>query len=164
MDGKVLVAYASKHGSTLEVAEAVDAVLQEAGLRTALREASRVHGLEDYSAVVLGAPIYMMRWNRDAHRFLRRHEQELEATPLAVFALGPLHEDEAEWTKARGVLTAALAAHAVVPVAVEVFGGKVDPTELRFPFSKMPEEDARDWQAIAAWAAELPRLLTPVAV
>jgi len=161
MDGTVLVTYASSHGSTLEVAEAVDAVHREAGVVTALREVSDVHGLEDYGAVVLGAPIYMMRWHRDARRFLRRHEQELAERPLAVFALGPLHEDEAEWTKARSVLNAALAAREVVPVAVGVFGGRVDPGQLRFPFSKMPEEDVRDWQAIAAWAAELPRLLAP---
>jgi menaquinone-dependent protoporphyrinogen oxidase len=161
MVDKVLVTYASSHGSTLEVAEAVDAVLREAGVTTALREASRVHGLKDYGAVVLGAPIYMMRWHRDAHRFLRRHERELEQRRLAVFALGPMHEDAAEWTKARSVLNAALAARAVVPVAVEVFGGRVDPAQLRFPFSRMPEEDIRDWQAITAWAAELPRLLGP---
>jgi menaquinone-dependent protoporphyrinogen oxidase len=161
MDGKVLVGYVSKHGSTREVAEAVDAALREAGVRTALCEASRVHGLEEYDAVVLGAPIYMMRWDRTAQRFLRRHRQELEDKPLAVFALGPLHEDEAEWAKARSVLDGALEATGVTPCAVEVFGGRIDPTELHFPFSKMPAEDARDWTAIAAWAAGLPERLAP---
>jgi menaquinone-dependent protoporphyrinogen oxidase len=161
MDGQVLIAYASKHGSTLEVAEAVDTVLKEAGLQTTLCEASRVQGLDEYDAVVLGAPIYMMRWHRSAHRFLRKHRRELEGKPLAVFALGPLHEDEAEWSKARGVLAAAFEADGVQPDAVEVFGGKVDPGELHFPLSKMPEEDARDWIAIAAWAAGLPQLLAP---
>ncbi|HVA29760.1 MAG TPA: flavodoxin domain-containing protein [Gaiellaceae bacterium] len=161
MADTVLIAYASKHGSTLEVAEAIDAVLRGAGIPTALREASRVHGLSDYGAVVLGAPIYMTRWHRDAHRFLRRNEQELAAKPLAVFALGPLHEDETEWAKARSVVSAALEGHAFTPVSVEVFGGKVDPDELRFPFSKMPKEDARDWKAIEAWAAGLAVVLAP---
>ena len=162
MEGKVLVAYASKHGSTLEVAAEIEKGLRKAGLATALREVARVERLADYEAVVLGAPIYMGRWHRDAHRFLRKYDEELEGKPLAVFALGPLHEDETEWTKAREVLATALDGRSVTPVAVEVFGGRIDPEDLRFPFSRMSQEDARDWTAIAGWAAELPRLLRPV--
>jgi len=41
------------------------------------------------------------------------------------------------------------------PVAVGVFGGVIDPTHLRFPFSRMAACDARDWQQIHRWAAEL---------
>ncbi|HEV7133810.1 MAG TPA: flavodoxin domain-containing protein [Gaiellaceae bacterium] len=159
---KLLIAYASKHGSTLDVAETIGAAIRETGVRVSLHEASGVEGLEEYDAVILGAPIYMGRWHRDAHRFLRRHAGELEATPFAVFALGPLHDDPAEWTKARAVLSSALEGRPA-PAAVEVFGGKIDPAELRFPFSKMPAGDVRDWTAIDAWALRLPALLAPAA-
>jgi hypothetical protein len=40
----------------------------------------------------------------------------------------------------------------VAPVAVAIFGGVVAPAKLRFPFSRMPATDARDWGAIDAWA------------
>lgn len=159
---KLLIAYASKHGSTLDVAETIGAAIRETGVRVAIHEAASVDGIEEYDAVVLGAPIYMGHWHRDAHRFLRRHAGELGTTPFAVFALGPLHEDEAEWTKARAVLAGALEGHPA-PVSVEVFGGKIDPGELRFPFSRMPAGDVRDWKAIDAWALQLPRLLAPLA-
>jgi hypothetical protein len=33
-----------------------------------------------------------------------------------------------------------------------IFGGAVDPAKLRWPFNRMPASDARDWQAIDAWA------------
>jgi menaquinone-dependent protoporphyrinogen oxidase len=43
----------------------------------------------------------------------------------------------------------------LTPVAIEVFGGVIDPTKLRFPFNRMPASDARDWEAIRAWASNL---------
>jgi hypothetical protein len=43
----------------------------------------------------------------------------------------------------------------VDPYAVAVFGGAIDPRTLRFPFSHIPASDARDWNAIRAWASEI---------
>lgn len=159
MDGPVLVAYASTHGSTREVAEAICTPLQEAGLRAHLRPAMDVRELDGYDAVVLGAPLYMGRWHRHAHAFLRRNHRALAGRPLAVFALGPLHDDEKEWSDARAQLDAAVARHGIEAQVVEIFGGRVDPSQLHFPFSKMPAGDARDWDAIAAWGEALPELL-----
>jgi hypothetical protein len=42
---------------------------------------------------------------------------------------------------------------AVEPAPIAIFGGVVDPSKLRFPFKHMPASDARDWQAIAGFAA-----------
>jgi menaquinone-dependent protoporphyrinogen oxidase len=36
-----------------------------------------------YGLAVLGAPLYSGRWHRDAHRFLKRHRQELAGVPVA---------------------------------------------------------------------------------
>ena len=138
MDGPVLVAYASNHGSTREVAEAICGALQRAGLRAHLRPAVEVRDLDGYDAVVLGAPIYMGRWHRHAHAFLRRHHGALADRPLAVFALGPTARRPEGVVDARAQLDAALARHDVEPVLVEVFGGRIDPSHLHFPFSKIP--------------------------
>jgi len=159
MDGVVLVAYVSNHGSTREVAEAITGSLEKAGLRAELRPATEVGELDGYDAVVLGAPIYMGRWQRHAHSFLRHHRDALAERPLAVFALGPLHDDPKEWSEARVQLDAALARHDVEPCVVELFGGRIDPSHLRFPFTKIPPGDARDWSAIAAWGEALPEAL-----
>ena len=159
MDGPLLVAYASNHGSTREVADAICGPLEQAGLRAHLRPAMDVRDLDGYAAVVLGAPIYMGRWHRHAHAFLRRNQRSLAGRPLAVFALGPLHDDAKEWSEARAQLDAALARHGVEPLAVEIFGGRIDPSTLHFPFSKMPSGDARDWSAITAWSEALPGVL-----
>jgi len=156
MDGLVLVAYASNHGSTREVAETISGSLEKAGLRAHLRPAVEVGDLDGYDAVVLGAPIYMGRWQRHAHAFLRHHRGALAERPLAVFALGPLHDDPKAWSEARAQLDTALARHDVQPRTVELFGGRIDPSHLHFPFSRIAAGDARDWDAIAAWGEALP--------
>ena len=43
----------------------------------------------------------------------------------------------------------------VEPVSMAIFGGVIRPDALRFPFNRMPACDARDWDAIRAWAHEL---------
>lgn len=157
MDEPVLVAYATRRGSTREVAERVCEVLEERGLTAHLRPASEVRDLDGYGAVVLGGSLYVGRWHHAAHRFLRRHEEALRERPLAVFALGPIpNRGERDWQASRRQFAAALSRHGVEPGLVEVFGGRIDPSRLPFPLSTLPAEDARDWVAIEAWAGSLP--------
>jgi menaquinone-dependent protoporphyrinogen oxidase len=159
MDGVVLVAYASKHGSTREIAERICETIQSTGLRAHLRPAAGVDDLDGYGGVVLGGSIYMGRWHRHAHRFLRRHEKALAEWPLAVFGSGPVDGKPADWRQAREQLEAALARYDVDPVGVEIFGGRIDPSQFHFPLSRMPAMDPRDWDAIGAWGRSLPDLL-----
>jgi menaquinone-dependent protoporphyrinogen oxidase len=170
MPASVLVAFATRYGSTREVADAIGAALREKGLTVDIQPARAVRSLEAYNAVVLGAPLYMFRWHADALRFLSRHRQALAARPTAVFALGPFHDDEKERRQAREQLDKALTKYAwFAPKAVEVFGGKFDPARLDFPYNlirplkQMPASDARDWAAIGAWAGSLATTLQTTA-
>ena len=163
MSQSILVAYATTHGSTAEVAETVAETLREAGFAADARPARDVRNLAEYAAVVLGAPLYMFRWHKDARRFLSRHRGALTQKPVAVFALGPFNNEESEFQGAREQLDKALAKYPwLSPVAIEVFGGKFDPAGLRFPYNlipamkQMPVTDIRDWEAIRAWASALP--------
>src|SRR5512133_951094 len=157
---EVLIAYATKHGSTHEVAEFVAARLAEAGVEAHTLPAERVRSLDEYQAVVLGAPLYMGRWHRDARAFLGRFRSELAALPLAVFALGPLEDTPEQWDGAREQLYRALAhVPGVQPVTVGLFGGAIVPETLHFPFSHIPAGDLRDWDSIVAWTERLPDAL-----
>jgi menaquinone-dependent protoporphyrinogen oxidase len=157
----VLVAYASKYGSTREVAEAIVAALQEQGVDAVAQPAGEVESLDGHSAVVLGTALFFFRWRREAHRFLSRNRAALANVPVAVFALGPIEDKPEQYVSARGHLDKGLAKHPwLSPVSVAVFGGRVDPTHLRFPESnpgtrRMPPVDLRDWEAIDTWAREL---------
>jgi menaquinone-dependent protoporphyrinogen oxidase len=153
---KVLVAYATKRGSTREVAEAVAATLSGQGLDVDVEPASSVASIASYDAVVLGGALYTGRWHRDARAFLERHRVALATREVAVFGMGPQTLDEQDVAGSRAQLDRALARMPeVVPVAVAIFGGVVDPDRLRFPFNRMPASDARDWDAIEAWAKEV---------
>jgi menaquinone-dependent protoporphyrinogen oxidase len=162
VSSSVLVGYATNYGSTQEVAEAIAETLRESGLEVDLRPAREVRTLAEYSAVVLGAPLIMYRWHKDALRFLSRHREALAERPVAIFALGPVHDphDEEEWQDSRAQLDKALAKFSwLEPAALEMFGGKFDPTKLGFPLNRLagkePASDIRDWEAIRAWAADL---------
>jgi menaquinone-dependent protoporphyrinogen oxidase len=157
MRPSILVAYASKKGSTAEVAASVGKRLRERGLAVDVRKASEVEDLASYDGVVLGGSLYFGRWHDDARAFLNRFRTALADRPLAVFALGPKTASEDDLAESRDQLDRALGD--VDPAAVAVFGGVIDPEKLRFPFNRMPASDARDWAAIAAWADEVALLV-----
>ncbi len=166
MAGSVLVAYATRYGSTQEVADAVADGLHEKGVDVDLRPLKTVKSLERYAAVVMGAPLQMFRWHKDAHAFLKRHRTALTTLPVAVFALGPTEDAEKDWEEVRRQLDKELAkASWFHPVETKVFGGKLDPEALRGAWKllparrKLPAADLRDWDDIAAWAHSLADIL-----
>lgn len=153
---KILLAYGTKHGSTGEVAQAIAEQLRGNDLDVDLRPASSVTDLGSYAAVVLGGSIYTGRWNPDVQKILKRHRGELSKLPVAVFGMGPKSLDEDDVASARQQLDLALnKVSEVEPVSVAIFGGVIDPAKLRFPFNRMEASDARDWDAVRAWADEL---------
>ncbi len=172
MENKVLVAYASKYGSTQEVADAVAARLREKGLVVDLQPMQKVRSLAGYKAVVLGVAFYYGLWHKDAVNFLTKNEADLAQHPVAVFALGPNSTDEHERQGCRAQFDKELAKFPwLKPVVTELFGGRF-PAKLRFPDSMVaalpaspmhgkPASDVRDWVAIRDWADNLAAKLRP---
>jgi menaquinone-dependent protoporphyrinogen oxidase len=163
MSKPILVAYATLHGSTKEVAEEIAKTLRESGQPVDFQALKDVRSLADYSAVVMGAPFYMFRWHKDARRFLSRHREALQKMPVAIFALGPFNDVEKEWNDVRALADKTLAKYPwLKPVSVEIVGGKFDPAHLKFPYNlipamkAMPVTDIRDWDKIRDWASSLP--------
>ncbi len=180
MSSQVLVAYATRYGSTREVAETTADSPRERGLAVDVRAARDVGNLEGYRAIVLGAPLYIGKLLKEAHSFLSEHRAALTRLPVTVFALGPVGSGEQgigeqELIQGRTELAPELAkAPWLQPISVEVFGGKYDPTKLRFldriaavlpgtPLRGRLASDVRDWAAIKAWAGDLAAKLLPVA-
>ncbi len=163
---RVLVAFATTSGSTQEIAEFIANELTGQGLEADLRPCRVLSDLAGYDAVVLGAPLYMFHLHKDALHFLKQHQKSLTARPVAVFAggaYGPTAEKDAP--EIRKNLDAELGKFPwLAPVSVQLVGGRFDPTRLRFPYNlipalkQAPASDARDWDAIRAWALALPGL------
>lgn len=165
MNERILVAYATTHGSTREIAEQVAEMLRHAGSRTVdLLPARQVRSLQGYQAVILGSALYMFHLHKDALRFLGLHRTTLEGgLPLAFFAGGLYDRDGAEAeNEVRRELDGELAKFPWLrPASMLIVGGRHDPESLRFPWSLVPvlrhapARDLRDWDAIRAWAATL---------
>ena len=157
----ILLAYATRYGSTQDVAEAITAELREAGLEVDIQPMQQVKTLEHYAAVVLGAAIYNAKWHPEAHHFLSQHQETLKLRPVAIFALGPLSTSDAAMIRSRHQLDKELEKYPwLKPVAMEMLVGKMDPAKLGFLERLMsPASDHRDWEAIRAWANALPAQL-----
>jgi len=155
----VLVTYATKHGSTRGIAEAIGTTLADRGIPT---EALPVDGVADagrYDAVVLGSAVYMGRWLKEATEFARRHREQLTQRPLWLFSSGPLGTqvvDDEEQPKELAELRQTLG-----PRDHRLFFGALTRDALGFgermvvKAVKAPEGDFRDWDEIRAWAATI---------
>jgi len=159
---KILIGYTTKYGSTQEVASFIADVLREDGTTVNLLELRNVKSLEGYDAVVIGAPFYMFKWLKPAPDFLKRHKEALRTLPVAVFALGPTDAQETPEKNPEVFeqLNKTLRDFPWLdPVDQKLFGGKFDPSKLKFPMGmfmgKMPASDIRDWEAIRSWAEGL---------
>ena len=153
---RVLVAYATKHGSTAEIAYAIAEELRRQELEVECRRAGDVKTLDGYDAVVLGSAVYMKRWQPEASRFLRKHAEELAQLPFWIFSSGPFGEHpDLSWSEPPRVV--AKAEQLGVRDHV-VFGGRlpVEPSGImeRALVRDTPQEfsDLRDWSEIRAWA------------
>lgn len=174
MKEKILVTYASKYGSTKEVAEAIADALDDNGFAIGLQHVLNAQVYPDYYAVVLGTPLYPGGLHKDTQNFIRKHQAALSQRPLAMFALGPTTPDNHEWLEMRETLDQEVSKLPwLKPVALEMFGCKYDPALLRFPQSllvrlpsnplhRMTACDMRDWDAIRGWAHNLVTRLPPV--
>src|SRR5690242_8555228 len=88
---KVLVAYASKHQSTAEIATSIAHTLtQFKALEVTIQPIENVEYITGYDAVVLGSAIYAGNWRPAAAEFLRLHAQELAKIPVWLFSSGPI--------------------------------------------------------------------------
>ncbi len=146
---RVLVAYATKHGSTAGIAQAIGDELGKMGLTTDVREVREVRDLAPYGAVILGSAIYMGKWRRDALRFGRRHESELQRHPVWLFGSGP-RDKSAEEGEIPPVPAAAKLAAAIHARAHVTFGGN-------WPYDAKHDRygDFRNWDRIQGWARSI---------
>jgi menaquinone-dependent protoporphyrinogen oxidase len=90
VSARVLVAYASKLGSTRAIAEAMAQVLRDGGHDAVALPARDVRTVADYDAVILGSALYAAMWRKDARQFAERFRADLQARPLWLFSSGPL--------------------------------------------------------------------------
>lgn len=173
MTWRILVTYATRFGSTAEVAAKIDSVLSQAGAVVDLRPVDKVRSLEAYDAVIIGSPIRGGTWTAEAAAFLEAHRSELAQLPVAYFTVCmTLREDTPETRQlVSDYHTPLLASFPEIrPVSIGMFAGRVNYAtfswlvNLMAKASAIPEGDWRQWTQIEDWARALVPLLKPNAV
>ncbi len=167
MENQVLVAYATKHGATAEIAEKIGQVLRQAVLSADVIPAVRVNDLTPYTAIILGSSVYFGQWHEEAVKFLQINESALAERLVWLFSSGPLGEgDPVELTEGwRLPKKLQPIADRIAPRDIAIFHGVVDMGKLNFIEKWMlkntnsPVGDFRDWEAITSWATAIAAVL-----
>jgi len=162
---RILVAYATRTGSTAEVAAYVAEVLRSTGATVDVRHVRTVHEVKGYDAVVVGSPIRLGHWLPEAVEFVKANREALSHIPTAYFLVsGLLREDTPEMRqKVLGYLDPARAI--LEPISIGLFAGKMDYSKTDgFDRSiaeavSSAEGDWRNWEAIRGWACNLQAVL-----
>jgi menaquinone-dependent protoporphyrinogen oxidase len=85
---KILILYASKNGSTAEVAAYLVNVLRKRAIEVDIQDAAEFdEDLLGYDAVLIGTPIYTGMWLKALWNNMRRLTRQLEKIPVWGFAL-----------------------------------------------------------------------------
>jgi len=162
---RVLVAYASMHGSTGEVAQAIGQTLCGHGVAADIRLIKSVNTITPYNAVIVGSAVRSDKWLSEAIRFVETNRIALSQIPVAYFltCLTLTKGSEENSGRARSYMDSVLnAVPEVKPADVGLFAGVLDYSKysagmgavMRYKMrSKGVEEgDYRDWDAIKSWA------------
>ncbi len=157
---KLLVAFASKYGSTAEIAEVIAKELRMRSYQVDVKQVSEVDRLADYDGFVIGSAVYAGSWMKPAAKFLRANQELLADYPVWFFSSGPTGQGDPNeimdgWSFPENL---AELKTAIKPKDVILFHGNIDPDKLNFAERmiiksvKATVGDYRDWLAIRSWA------------
>ncbi len=157
---KILIAYASKAGSTGDVAQAIGETLGAAGAAVDVLQVKHVKDIAAYTAVIVGSAIRMGQWLPEAVDFVKAHQAELRQRPVSFFLVsGTLKDNTPEAIQKVGAALDPVRA-VLTPASIGMFAGKMDYSKLSFLDRTIAqavgsvEGDWRNWDAIRAWASQ----------
>ncbi len=158
---RILVAYASRCGSTAEIAEALGRDLQSRGYKPEVLPVAKVSQLGGYRAILLGSAVRAGNWLAEATDFVRRHEREIQDLPNAFFTvhMRNIGDDEKSRNGRLGYLSRVR--EMVRPDSEVFFAGRMDLSRLSFgerlvcKVMGASSRDLRNWPAIHAWGSNV---------
>ncbi|MEM6285103.1 MAG: flavodoxin domain-containing protein [Chloroflexota bacterium] len=166
MTRKLLVTYASPHGSTAEVATFAGHLLNAYDVEIDVKHAEDVTDVSEYDALILGSAVHASMWLPSISRLMFRFEKELSQKPLYLFMMCIIVLEEGGREKALEtfVWKEALERLNLSRDNIEAFAGRLDWSRTsgderwmistRYEGNELPgrnQSDYRNWQEIAAW-------------
>ena len=165
MENQVLVTFASKYGSTAEIAEKINRVLFEEGLHSEVKPVEQISDISQYNAIVLGSAVYFGKWFKPAATYLKNKEAELAKKDVWLFSSGPPGNEMKSLIGWRFPKDLQNIADRIKPSDIVVFNGSIDLNKLNsiekmaMKALKAKSSDYRDWDAIKTWAKGIATML-----
>lgn len=158
MSIRILVTYATKAGSTAEIAAKIGEHLSARGFAVDVINVKSKPDPKDYQAVILGSCIRMGGWLPEMMDYIKANQFSLNSMQAALFTVHMLNAGDDETSKAARIAYMDKVRD-LMPGTEEVyFLGAMDYSKLsmldRF-ISKMVksvESDQRDWDRIKFWS------------
>lgn len=160
---RILIAVASRHGSTHDIAARVAQRLNERGHQVDIFDIHHAHrgdvpdDIDEFDAYIVGSAVYEGHWMRDGRQFLLRNAITLQHAPVWLFCSGPVGDQQVGIDPAH----ADELRKAVDAVEHRVFPGRLDRDELGrmerwiVDVVRAHDGDYRDWDEIDAWSASI---------
>jgi menaquinone-dependent protoporphyrinogen oxidase len=164
-----LIAYATRSGSTQDIAEEMANIVRQNGAQVDVKPVRDVKSLDGYDAVILGTAIHIGHPLPEMTHFVRHYRQPLSAIPTVLYAVCMTMSQDTPENRTRALSFLTPITDWITPVSIGLFGGVMDYDKLnvffRWAFSRskdksMAEGDFRDWDAIRIWADAATRTLT----
>lgn len=167
---RILVAYASKHGSTQEIAEFIGKTITDSGIDVDVYYIGAVTNLTDYDGVVIGSAVYAEQWRPDAAQFIRLRVDVLAEKPVWLFSSGPTGHGTPTDLLGGFVFPNNLEPYRqkIAPQDTVVFHGNLDLTKLTLAELMIvngyggPLGDYRQWETIRQWADNIVTTLAKI--
>jgi len=161
MSGRILVCYATRYGSTAEIAQVIGEELAQSGFLVDVVNILNIEDIGQYYAVVIGSPLYMGKWLVEARDFVQQFKHPLSQRTVSVFTVGYSLKDlirENIQSAEEALDTIRLS---ISPSNAAFFAGMVDPDTMSAQdraitrMGGVQAGDFRDWGMIREWARTL---------
>ncbi|MCK4381061.1 MAG: hypothetical protein KAW51_07965 [Candidatus Lokiarchaeota archaeon] len=183
---KVLILYGTRYGTTKEISNKIEEVIQEKGITTEnynLKEHNlkEIPPLEEYDGIIIGTGIKMKMWIKAVKKFVQKRKSELKnrQSTLGFYVCCGVAAKKSDISKAiNDYITPKFQKLGIQPTLIDAFGGAYDLTEgslitgmmRKIVVSALKEEegienpegkmhDFRDWDQIKDFANKFVELL-----
>ena len=85
---RMLIGYASRFGSTRDIAIRIADAVRTHGNEVDVRSVDEISSFDPYDAVVFGSGVYDGSWTAEATDLVRRHAAVLARKPVWLFSVG----------------------------------------------------------------------------
>lgn len=160
---EVLVVYATRHGSTADIAWSIGNSFSDAGFKAEVKKIQNVEDVRPYRLVIIGSPIYDSQLLPEVITFADLHRDWLDKRKVALFVVGKtlrnLNDEKIIQTEKILIKLRSL----IDIVDTGMFAGKIAPENLPLKervgklFGESAAGDFRDWREIGEWSKELRR-------